>query len=54
MVGRHQAARNDPYEASRALLALLRIDDPSVEQEVGALLVAEFVLKVNRFIPWSR
>lgn len=46
MVGRLKAARADPYTASRTVLALLGIEQPTVDQEVGALVVSEFMLRV--------
>lgn len=36
-------------EASRALLALMRIDEPTPEQHAGALFVAGALSKLTRF-----
>ena len=46
MVARHAEAKRDPLVASRLILSLAGVSDPSVDQEAGALLVAEFGLKV--------
>jgi hypothetical protein len=50
MVGRYQAARVDPYLASHGVLALLGIERPTVDQEVGALVVSEFIVRVIGFL----
>jgi hypothetical protein len=46
MVGAWNVARNDPTPAAHALLSLFGITDPTQQQEVGGLLVAEFMLRV--------
>lgn len=43
-------ARKDPLFASRTLLGLMHIDEPTREQEVGAILIADFITKVSRFL----
>ena len=47
MVGVQRQARRDPLVASRCLLSLFGIVDPTTDQSVGALLVAEMILRVN-------
>lgn len=46
MVGRWTAARRDPSAASQAILSLFGITEPTTDQEVGSLLVSEFMLRV--------
>jgi hypothetical protein len=53
VVTRYQHIRKnaDILGAGDALLALMGLTEPNAEQQVGALLLGEFVLKVNRFLP---
>lgn len=46
MVTRWRAARDDPWLAAEALLALMGVTAPTQNQQVGALLVSEFGLRV--------
>lgn len=50
MVGAHEAARRDLSVASGQVLALLGVNDPTIEQESGARIVAEFMLRVTQFL----
>lgn len=48
MVDAYQRARLDPYLAADADLALRGIENPTQAQRVGALVDAEFKLRVIR------
>jgi hypothetical protein len=45
MVRLYEAARTDPYVASRLFLAARGITDPTIEQEAWALLEVEVHLR---------
>ena len=49
MVGRYQSARRDPFIAGQLILALARVEDPTVDQLAGATLLGEFVGHICRF-----
>lgn len=46
MVASYRAARRNRYLAAESLLALRGIKDPTDEQRVGAIIEAEYMLKV--------
>lgn len=50
MVASYRRARRNRFLAADALLALQGITDPTEAQQVGAVLEAEFRLKVIHFI----
>jgi hypothetical protein len=50
MVASYRAARRNRFLAADALLAVRGITNPTDQQQVGALIEAEYMLKVSRFI----
>ena len=48
MVAGYRRARRNRFLAADALLAVRGITEPTEQQEIGALIEAEFMLKVIR------
>lgn len=47
MVAAHEETRRDPFRTADGLLSLFGIEQPTRQQTGAAMVLAEFVLKVN-------